>query len=283
MAPHMTPHGDRAFIRRPYARRKLAIPAVASLLTILVWGKCSRTPSFLPFAPEPLPDFSHYTDIEAKKSAFFDFLAPQIETVNRTILEERTRLLGLRDALAAGDRPGWLDRRWIARTAEHYALEVPEDIDLAFLDLMLRRVDIIAPSLIMAQAANESAWGTSRFARQGNNLFGMRSYEPGTGIVPKRRASGATWEVAAYDSVRESIEAYIQTLNTVSSYQHLRSIRRDLRRKDQVISGLTLAGGLTSYSERGSAYIAIIRSIIRSNQLFDYDEAHMEAEKQLGR
>ena len=181
--------------------------------------------------------------------------------------------------LADGDAPGWLDRRWIARTAEHYDLEVPDEIDLAFLDLMLRRVDIIPPSLIMAQAANESAWGTSRFAKQGNNLFGMRSYEPGSGIVPKRRAAGATWEVAAYDSVHESIAAYIQTLNTGKSYQHLRSIRRDLRRKNQTISGTALAGGLIRYSERGHEYIAIIRSMIRSNRLLDYDKAHMAAEQ----
>src|SRR5690606_31333266 len=101
---------------------------------------------------------------------------------------------------------GWLDRRWLARIAADYDLERPETFDAVFVDRLLRRVDVIPPSLVLAQAANESAWGTSRFAQLGNNLFGMRSYEPGTGIVPKKRPRGETWEVAAYDSVRDSID-----------------------------------------------------------------------------
>ncbi len=261
------------------ATRNLAI-AAAVIIALILWGQCSRTaPSFIPFAPEHLPDFADYTDTNEKKVAFFDYLAPHIEAVNSAVLQERRHLEKIRADLIDGDAPGWLDRRWLTRTAERYEFEVPETFDVAFLDLMLRRVDVIAPSLIMAQAANESAWGTSRFAKLGNNLFGMRTYEPGTGIVPKRRPAGQTWEVAAYDTVREGLADYVHNLNTNDTYQHLRSIRRDLRRNHRTISGTALAGGLVRYSEKGYEYIAIIRSMIRSNELLKYDEAHMAAEK----
>ncbi|WP_221031356.1 glucosaminidase domain-containing protein [Actomonas aquatica] len=266
--------------RRRAAARKLGIAGIV-VVAILIWSQCSRhAPSFLPFVPEHLPDFADYTDVNEKKTAFFDFLAPHIEAVNQGILKDRRRLEAIRADAAEGDAPGWIDRRWITHLAERYEFEdIPEKPTLAFVDQLLRRVDIIPPSLIMAQAANESAWGTSRFARQGNNLFGMRTYEPGTGIVPKRRAAGATWEVAAYDTVREGLADYIQTLNTGSTYRQLRNLRRDLRRQDRTISGSVLAGGLTRYSEKGYEYVAIIRSMIRSNKLAQYDEAHMAAER----
>ena len=268
-----TPAGHRR------ASRHLALAAVV-ITALILWGQCSRNaPSFLPFAPERLPDFASYTDTNEKKNAFFDYLAPHIEAVNSAILQERRHLEKIRADFVAGDHPGWLDRRWLARTAERYEAEMPDPVDLAFLDLMLRRVDVIAPSLIMAQAANESAWGTSRFAKLGNNLFGMRTYDPGTGIVPKRRPAGQTWEVAAYDSVREGLAAYVHTLNTGDTYPLLRRIRRDLLRQDRSIAGTALAGGLVRYSEKGYEYIAIIRSMIRSNNLLKYDEAHMAAEK----
>lgn len=271
------PADRAAHFRRRSARNLFA--AAGGILAIIAWGQCSRTPSGLPFGSDRLPDFSNYADTEEKKLAFFNFLAPHIEAVNADVLEDRRRLQEIRTRLAAGDDPGWLDRRWLGHTADRYELEMPDPVDLAFLDLMLRRADVIAPSLIMAQAANESAWGTSRFARLGNNLFGMRTHDTGSGIVPRRRAAGATWEVAAYDSVRESIAAYVHNLNTHSSYQHLRRIRRDLRRKDRTLSGTALAGGLVRYSEKGYEYVAIIRSMIRSNDLAAYDEAHMEAER----
>ncbi|MCC5023608.1 MAG: glucosaminidase domain-containing protein [Candidatus Synoicihabitans palmerolidicus] len=221
--------------------------------------------------PDHLPDFGDIADASATKEAFFSFLEPHIAAVNQQILEERTQLQSIRDDAAEDDSPGWLDRRRLKKLTVAYDMEIPDTYDVAFLDRLLRRVDIIAPSLIIAQAANESAWGTSRFAKLGNNLFGMRTYEPGTGIVPRKRAAGATWEVAAYDSVRGSIAAYVHTLNTNDSYRQLRAIRRDLRRKDIPITGHALAGGLLRYSEKGHEYISIIRSMIRVNKLRHYD------------
>ena len=228
--------------------------------------------SRLLFGPEHLPDFKQYTNTQEKKTAFFEYLAPRIADANAPILEQREKLLKIREQVAEDGNPGWLDTRWLKQTLAEYEFDVPEEVELSHVDDLLRRVDIIPPSLIMAQAANESAWGTSRFARQGNNFFGMRTHEIGTGIVPKKRAAGAKWEVAAYDSVSEGIGDYIYTLNTNPAYRQLRNIRRDLRRQNLPLNGQSLAGGLTRYSEKGYEYVSIIRSMIQSNDLRDYDQ-----------
>jgi len=259
MGSKLTPHA------RQSTRIKLTLAAVAIVLLLLV-GRCIT-------GPERIPDFSSIENVADKKAAFFGFLEPHITAVNRAVLQQRAELIDIRAEVAEDGKAGWLDRRRLKQLALEYKMDVPEEFDLRFLDRLLQRVDSIPPSLIMAQAANESAWGTSRFARLGNNLFGMRTYEPGTGIVPKRRPADATWEVATYHSVRGSIKAYVHNLNTNAAYRQLRTIRRDLRQNKRTLSGSSLAGGLARYSERGYEYVSIIRSIIRSNQLARYDSA----------
>ncbi len=225
-----------------------------------------------PFGGEHLPKFSGYTNAKAKKAAFFGYLLPLIREVNGEILRDRKRLLKIQAQLTDDDSAGWFDDRWLIKKAEEYAFkDIPEELTSSFVGLVLKRVDIIAPSLALAQAANESAWGTSRFARQGNNLFGMHATD-GSGMVPKRRAAGQKFTVAAYDSPRDSIEAYVYNINTKGSYRRLRQIRASLRAKGSVISGYALANGLGNYSERGSAYIAELQSMISSNNLGQYDE-----------
>ncbi|MCF3648929.1 glucosaminidase domain-containing protein [Synoicihabitans lomoniglobus] len=251
---------------RPRQRSVVTIAKVAGVVVVLFFvGRWI-------FGPEHLPDFGSIEDTSEKKAAFFTYLLPHITAVNEEILQQRATLQAIRDDLAEDDdEPGWLNRRRLDELCVAYDLEPPETYNLAFVDRLLRRVDIIAPSLVMAQAAIESAWGTSRFARQGNNLFGMRTYEPGTGIVPKRRPAGATWEVAAYDSVRGAIDNLAHNLNTNGSYRQMRSIRRDLRRRGAPITGSALAGGLVRYSEKGHEYISMVRSMIRVNDLERFD------------
>ena len=223
------------------------------------------------FRGEQLPDFSGHESTKEKKAAFFGYLLPHITAVNDAILKDRKRLLQIRDELLDGDTAGFFDDRWLVKLANEYGLEAPEELDAAFAKRLLRRADIIAPSLILAQAANESAWGTSRFARHGNNLFGLRTYD-GDGLVPKARATGKKFQVAMYDSVRESISAYVDNLNTHQRYRRLRTIRANLRLKGNTNTGYALANGLTSYSERGTEYIADLQSMISSNNLKKYDQ-----------
>ena len=226
--------------------------------------------SYQALTSDRLPDFRGYDDVSAKKDAFFSYLLPYVQDANQRVLSDREKLLRIREEFTHGDSAGPFDDRWVKQLASDYDLEIPERLSLDFVDRLLRRVDIIAPSLVLAQAATESGWGTSRFARQGNNLFGMRDYS-GAGIVPKGRPKGATWTVADYETPGDSIAAYIHNLNTAAHYRQLRTIRRDLRRRDAPVTGLALANGLQSYSARGYEYVAQVKAMIRGNQLAQYD------------
>ena len=125
----------------------------------------------------------------------------------------------------------------------------------------------------MAQAANESAWGTSRFAREGKNFFGQWCYTEGCGIIPARRLAGASHEVRRFDSVFDSVEAYIMNLNTFPNYQQLRDIRQQVRQSGRTIDGISLSEGLDSYSSRGDEYIFELQSMIYSNNLLTLDRS----------
>jgi Bax protein len=123
----------------------------------------------------------------------------------------------------------------------------------------------------MAQSANESAWGTSRFARKGNNFFGQWCFRKGCGLVPKQRDANKTHEVAAFDSPEESVKMYIRNLNSNSAYKSLRDLRAKLRRANKPVTGHALAAGLKHYSERGLEYVKELREMISFNKLARYD------------
>ena len=218
-----------------------------------------------------LPDFSQYERTDEKKDAFFSYLAPHVDEANAAILANREKLLKIRADLDPGEEPGRFDAKWVHGKLSQYEFEPVEKISDETLRQLAQRMDIVPASMVLAQAAVESAWGTSRFAREGNNLFGMRAYEPGTGIVPKRRPAGATWEVAAYHTVTSGLAAYIHNLNTHGPYLRLRASRASLRKQDKPIRGSALVDGLRSYSEQGYEYVAKIRGMIRSNNLEQYD------------
>ena len=124
----------------------------------------------------------------------------------------------------------------------------------------------------LAQAANESAWGTSRFATKGNNLFGQWCFSKGCGLVPRGRVEGASHEVAKFSSPFRSVRAYIQNLNRHPTYQELRDIRQEDRRGKDPLSGVDMAAGLLGYSERGQEYVDEIRAMIHYNNLTFYDD-----------
>jgi Bax protein len=132
---------------------------------------------------------------------------------------------------------------------------------------LLKRVDIIPPALILAQAANESAYGTSRFSRLANNLFGEWTFTPGTGIVPLARPHGKTYEVRRFKSISASLNSYLKNLNTHRAYKGLRERRAYLRSENLPLKSVELAEGLTRYSIRGEEYVKSIKRIIRQNRL----------------
>ncbi|MDX8381543.1 MAG: glucosaminidase domain-containing protein, partial [Ghiorsea sp.] len=130
---------------------------------------------------------------------------------------------------------------------------------------LLKRVDTVPLELVLSQAANESAWGTSRFARKANNLFGQWCFTKGCGLVPSRRNAGSTHEVAAFKSPQLSVRSYLRNLNTGRVYKDLRTIRAQKRAQGKTATAFELAEGLNKYSERGQAYVKEIRSMIKYN------------------
>ncbi len=222
---------------------------------------------WLPLGASKAPDFTEFAAGDARKAAFFDFMAPLIEQENEAVLSSRERLLALQEA----GSPGWAERRWLMLLAERYELEEFDPGDAAERAQLIKRVDTVPASIAMAQAANESAWGTSRFARLGNNYFGQWCFVRGCGLVPEARNEGASHEVAAFDSARESVRRYMNNINTHNAYAELRTRRASLRSEGNDISGLALAPALIRYSERGQAYVNELQAMIRGNELQQYD------------
>lgn len=230
----------------------------------------------IPIEPPPLqeelPDFANILDVREKKETFFDFIEPFVDEVNLEILSQRQRVQSIRDKVLNSEEPTASDLRFLSTLSELYELETEELTSMEFLNVLLRRVDKIPASLALAQAANESAWGTSRFAQDGKNFFGQWCYSDGCGLVPSRRREGATHEVRSFSSVKESVQSYIHNLNTFPSYQMLRRIRQQLRQQDRPINGISLADGLESYSARGLDYVDELQQMIYSNELSNRDK-----------
>jgi Bax protein len=208
---------------------------------------------------------------DERKAVFVKTLLPLILLTNEQIDKDRQRLQRLVAQKAAGH--GWAvpDKRWLAELAERYGLNADGEINVRAL---LQRVDVVPVSLALAQAAEESGWGTSRFAEKGNALFGELTWNnEHQGIVPRNRRQGETHRFRAFEDPKASIESYIHNLNTHRAYTQFRQMRAGLRSQGKALDGMQLATALVSYSERGSDYVRTIRSLIRVNMLADFDNA----------
>ena len=249
---------ERARLRHVASRIRqrplvLAAIALAGVLAVLV-------PT-----PNRLPDFTVYSQADARKQAFFEYLAPLVRAENDRIREQRERLLALADNLGEEGQLGWFERNWVQGLAEQYEVEWPAQQPEAAVTTLLRRVDTVPVSLALVQAAAESGWGRSRYAVQGNNLFGHWCFEAGCGIVPSRRAPGDIHEVARFSSVNESVARYINNLNTHPSYRPFRVSRARARAADRNPTAVGLADGLVMYSERRQEYVREVKQMIRVN------------------
>lgn len=231
-----------------------------------------------PFIVTRFPeDLGHHLQPEAKKRAFLMTLLPMVLLANQAIEAERHEIETL---LVRHQQHGVLspaERQRLQEMVDYYKLPGDPLTDPRARAMLLHRVDILPPSLVLAQAAAESGWGTSRFAREGNNLFGQRTFRAGNGIVPAQRPDGETHEVKRFGSLFESVRSYMRNLNTHSAYRELRDLRAQLRRSDRPLSGVQLADGLNAYSTRNSEYIADVRSIIRANNLSRANQAYLRA------
>lgn len=214
--------------------------------------------------PDDLNTISRVTE---KKRVFFLSMLPMVLMANEEIRKERgllERLFNLHDTGIPLDSDQFAA---VASLAREYGLNENPLTSIAGRRKLMRRIDIIPPSLALAQAATESAYGTSRFALEGNNLFGEWTFAPGTGLVPKERPAGEIYEVRQFATLYDSVQSYMKNLNTHRAYRTFREQRFHLRAAGLPLHGLTLARGLEHYSSRKKAYVEDIRAIIRRNHL----------------
>ena len=232
-----------------------------------------------PFILGRIPaDINSTVSTASKKHTFFMGLLPMILLANQEIKGEREELLQILKRHRTRSTTA-NDRERLEAVAKRYGLRGHPLTDHRARSRLLQRVDTIPPALVLAQAANESSWGTSRFAQSGNNLFGEWTFKPGTGIVPAGRPPGETYEVRKFSSIYESIRSYMNNLNRHGAYRKLREIRKELRRSGQPIAGTALAEGLLKYSQRGEEYIREIQAMIRQNKLARADTAFLRQPK----
>ena len=204
------------------------------------------------------PSFNSIEDTSVRKEVFFNYLLP-------AIYEKNAEIIALRESILNNE----LSSLQLDELATKYRLKKP-----ATIEGLLTVIDILPPSLVLAQAANESNWGRSRFAEDFNNYFGIWCFVKGCGTVPKQRNANANHEVANFNSLKDCIDYYVLTINRNYAYQNLRLIRKAYRDELKPLSGIALAEGLSNYAFPGDEYISSIQSVIRYNQLERYDLLH---------
>jgi Bax protein len=222
-------------------------------------------------------DLSEVRQAPKRKEIFFRSVLPLVLQVNNEILADRQRLWRLHTETKKGRKLDAVDRLWLIVLAERYKVKRGN------IKALLQRVDIVPPSMALAQAAEESGWGTSRFSRQGNAIFGEWTFSEADGLVPKERDEGKTHRVKVFKSLLHSVRAYARNLNTHRAYKEFRALRRDMRHEGAELSGRKLVETLTRYSERGPKYVKTLRSIMTVNKLNRLDAARLSAGSQAGR
>lgn len=204
-----------------------------------------------------------------KQSTFIKQMVPIIRTANREVLNERQKLLQLHQQWQSNPTLSAAQQQWLSKLADRYKTTSPTTE--TEWQALIAQVDTMPVSLVLAQAINESAWGKSRFAREGNNYFGRWCYKTGCGIVPLKRTSGASHEVKKFPTELASVEDYLQNINSHTAYQDLRARRQKLEQQGKAVHGVDMADSLTKYSTRGKAYVADIKAIIKKYDLAQFD------------
>lgn len=223
-------------------------------------------PIFLSKLPSGIKKIDNIRD---RKKLFIRVVLPLIILENDKILADREFLNQLSREKSINNE----EQIWLTKKFKEYKV-TNKKIEKLFL-----KMDVIPVSIALAQAAYESGWGTSRFAMEGNSLYGARTWKKGKGIVPNERDEGQKFEVAAYKIIRASISAYKKNLNTHQSYQEFRNARAKQRAEKNKINGLKLAKFLYNYSEIGFTYAERLAKIIKQNSLTDFDNAILSKKK----
>lgn len=221
----------------------------------------------LPERVAELPDFAAIADVRQKKQAFFDFMRPMVRKQNALIGKEREFLETVYAHFSLDHTLSDAERYRIGEIAQKYQFN-PRVIDDSAIQELLIRVDTVPENMVLIQAANETGWGSSRFAKEGLNFFGQWCFRKGCGLVPLSRTEGLSHEVAKFDTVEDSVAAYLRNLNSNGAYEMFRAIRADVRAQGREPSAEELVYGLMSYSERKEAYIEELLQMLQHNKAF---------------
>ena len=209
-------------------------------------------------------DLDNLQSVQLKKETFIKIVLPLIVAENEKILDDREKLKVLSKKKFTSD----LEKQWLRQKLLEYKVKKGN------LDELKRRMDIIPVSIALAQAAKESGWGTSRFALEGNAIFGQWTWD-GQGIAPLKRDGDKNHKILKFPILRASVKAYKNNLNTHKSYLKFREKRNSLREKNKKITGLALTGTLKNYAQTGSEYTKILNQIITQNRLSDFEPVRL--------
>ena len=209
-------------------------------------------------------DLDALQSTKLKKETFIKIVLPLIVAENEKILADRKKLTILSVKKYTTD----LEKQWIRQKLLEYKVKKGD------LNELLIRMDVIPTSIALAQAAKESGWGTSRFALEGNAIFGQWTWS-GQGIAPLDRDSNKKHKILKFPILRASVKAYQNNLNTHKSYLKFREKRSSLRKKNKKIIGLELTDTLNNYAQTGSEYTETLNQIIKQNRLTDFEPVRL--------
>jgi len=199
-----------------------------------------------------------------RKKLFIQIILPLVIKENNNIKLNRIKLFSIINKSNNTN----LEKKWLNRKFKQYGVL---NNDLSSLKV---RMDEIPVSMAIAQAAKETGWGTSRFAQEGNALFGQWTWS-GEGIKPAAADNNSTHKVMKFKVLQASVKAYHRNLNTHSSYKEFRIARAELRGENKKLDSLMLSNHLDKYAETGKEYVKILQQIIKQNQLTDFDDAKL--------
>ena len=203
-------------------------------------------------------------NVKKRKNLFIQIILPLVIKENNNIRFDRKKLFSILNK----SKNTRAENSWINSKFKQYGVA---NKDLSILKI---RMDEVPVSMAIAQAAKETGWGTSRFAQEGNALFGQWTWS-GEGIKPSKADNESTHKVMRFKVLQASVKAYQRNLNTHSSYKNFRSVRAELRDKGNKLDSMILSEHLDKYAETGKEYVKILQQIIKQNDLTDFDDAKL--------
>ena len=209
-------------------------------------------------------DLDEISSVQLKKETFIKIVLPLVVAENQKILDDRYKLTKIVSRKMTTDK----EKAWLRQKLKEYKVKNGNIKELK------QRMDIIPISIALAQAAKESGWGTSRFALEGNAIFGQWTWK-GTGIAPLNRDEKLNHKILRFPILRSSVKAYKNNLNTHKSYKSFREKREILRKKNKTLDGLKLIHSLNNYAQTGKEYTKVLEKIVTQNSLMDFENVKL--------